>query len=95
MNTDELTDSMDRMRCDLSATWLAIAAMQTVLTPAQRESVLTAMAKASAQKQAMYDAPQPNAEMQVKLAQAKVQMQQAEDRVFALLQAAPNVFGPG
>lgn len=92
MKIEEITDRLDRLRCDMSATWTALAAMQTVLTPEQRQQVLEAMAKASAQKQAMYDAPLPTPEAQAVLSRYREMMQASEGRVYEMLQGGSKQF---
>lgn len=88
----EINERLDNLRCDLAATWLAIGAMQTVLSAEQNQCVLEAMAKASAQKQALYDVPQPTPEAQEQMQRYRVLMQQAEQRLYQLLQNAPQQF---
>jgi paraquat-inducible protein B len=90
----ELTEKLDRLRLDLAATWNALAAMQTVLTPAQRQQVLESMALASAKKQEMYDAPQATPEATAKLQSYRQQAQAAEDRLHQMLSGAPAWLTP-
>ena len=88
MKTDiqELREITDRLRCDLSATWLALAATQTVLTPEQRQAVLTEFSRQSAQKQELYDAPRSSPEAQARVQYYLAQMQASEERVYEVLQ---------
>ena len=94
MNTEELTQKIDRLRCDLSAVLQAVACMQAVLPPEQQQQVLTAMAKASAMKQELYDAPQATPEAQAAVRQAGAQMQASEERVYEMLHGASQLFQP-
>lgn len=88
----ELAEKLDRLRADLSATNLALAATTTVLTKEQRQDLLRSFAQASAQKQSFFDQlPMQEAEARA----AGRLFQQAEDRVYQLLQAAPEQFGKG
>ena len=90
-----IIDRLDKLRYDLAASWQAIGALQTVLTPQQRKDVLAAMAVASAKKQALYDAPLPTPEAQAQLEKHRGLMQAAEQRLYQLLQHAPVEFQPG
>lgn len=88
----QLTERVDRLRADLAATNLALAATATVLTPEQRQQVLQAIAKASAQRQATYE--------QIPIAEEKLRsavqlFQEAEGRIYGYLQGAPEQFGKG
>ena len=94
MTLDQLTENVDRLRCDLSATWQALGALQTVLTPAQHQQVLQAMAVASAKKQELYDAPQATPEAQATVQRYGRLMQESEQRVYELLQGAYAQFQP-
>lgn len=83
-----LTEKLDRQRADLAATNLALIAIASVLTPEQRQDVLTTMARASAEKQATFERI-PTAAMQ----EGTVRFQEAEQRVFQLLQGAMTRYG--
>lgn len=85
----ELAEKLDRLRADLAATNQALAATMTVLTLEQRQSLLTALANASAQKQAFYE-KLPISEEGIRVATQL--MQEAEERVYRLLQSAPERF---
>lgn len=84
----ELREITDRLRADLSATWLALAAMQSVLTPEQQQTVKAAMATGSAKKQALYDAPRSTPQAQAIVEHYRQQMQAAEERLYEVLQGA-------
>ncbi|MBS3998228.1 MAG: hypothetical protein KGZ67_13025 [Hydrogenophaga sp.] len=89
MNEDmqRLRESMDRLRCDLSATNQALCAMAAAMPPEQLQDVLTKMAKASAAKQATFEQiPTPTMRAAVK------QMLESEDRLYQLLQGASKLF---
>jgi hypothetical protein len=90
-----IMDRLENLRCDLAATWLAIGAMQTVLTAQQQKDVLAAMSVASAKKQVLYDAPLPTPEARMQLEKHRANMQAAEQRLYQLLQHAPVEFQPG
>ena len=94
MNLEQLTETVDRLRCDLSATWQVLGAMQTILTPEQRQNVLTALAVASAKKQALYDAPQATPEAQARVQHYGQLMQASETRLYEMLQGAAVQFQP-
>ena len=85
----ELAEKLDRLRADLAATNQALAATMTVLAPKQQQDVLTALANASAQKQAFYE-KLPISEEGIRVATQL--MQEAEERVYRLLQSAPERF---
>ena len=90
ISISELAQKVDKLRADLSATNQALAATMTVLTSEQLAGVLTALANASAQKQAFYE--------RLPISQEGIQaatqlMQAAEDRMYQLLQGAPSAFG--
>jgi hypothetical protein len=85
---DRISEKLDRQRADLAATNLALASIAAALTPEQMQHVLTTMAKASADKQATFEQiPSPA------LQSAALLFQEAEQRVFALLQGAANHYG--
>ncbi len=88
----ELSEKIDRLRADLSATNLALSATMTVLTQEQHQEVLRAIAQASVKKQAFVEQI-PISE--AKLREAGQQLRQAEDRIYKLLQGAPGQFGKG
>lgn len=85
----KLAEKLDRLRADLSATNQALAATMTVPTPEQRQDVLTALANASAQKQAFYE-KLPISEEGMRVATRL--MQAAEERVYQMLQSALGLF---
>jgi NADP-dependent 3-hydroxy acid dehydrogenase YdfG len=88
----DLAEKLDRLRADLAATNLALAATTTVLTQAQRQDVLQALARASAKKQAFVD----QLPISEEAARSAIQLfQEAEGRVHQLLQGAPEQFGKG
>lgn len=85
-----LTEKLDRQRADLAATNLALVAITAALTPNQRQHALNTMAKASAEKQATFE------QIPTPAMQAATQLfQEAEQRVYALLQGASNRYGQG
>lgn len=90
MDMDELkaiTEKLDRLRIDLAATNMAVAAISTVLTPEQRKLVLARYARASAEKQHFFEQlPSPTAQAAMPL------VQEAEDRIYRMLQEAPTKF---
>lgn len=86
----ELSEKIDRLRADLAATNIALAATVTVLTPEQHQEVLQAMAQASVKKQAFFEKI-PISE--AKIREAEQLFRQAEDRIYQFLQAAPGHFG--
>ena len=88
-NIKELAEKLDRLRADLAATNQALAATMTVLTPEQRQGMLTALAHASAQKQSFYE-KLPISEEGMRAATRL--MQAAEERLYKMLQAAPGLF---
>lgn len=88
----DLAEKLDRLRADLAATNLALAATTTALTQEQRQDVLQALARASAKKQAFFD----QLPMSEEEARSAVRLfQEAEGRVYQLLQGAPELFGKG
>lgn len=89
MNIEQLTETVDRLRADLSATWIALGALQSALTPEQQQQVLREFARVSAAKSAIYDAPLPTPEAQAQLSRMRGLAQQAEERVFGLLRQPP------
>ena len=89
MNEDiqRLTEKLDRLRCDLSATNQALGAMAAAMPPEQLQDVLTKMAKASAAKQATFEQiPMPA------MRAALQQMLEAEERLYQMLQGASKAF---
>lgn len=94
MNMEELTKKVDQLRYDLSAVLQAVACIQAVLPTEQQQQVLTAMEKASALKQELYDAPQATPEAQAKVRLAGAAMQASEERVYEMLHGASQLFRP-
>jgi hypothetical protein len=89
MNEDMklITETLDRLRSDLSATNLALSAMAAAMPPEQLKDVLTKMAKASALKEATYEqTPVPAMKAVLK------QHLEAEDRLYQALQGASKKF---
>lgn len=89
MNEDikTLSEKLDRLRCDLSASNQALCAMAAAMPPEQLQDVLTKMAMASARKQATFE--------QIPVPAMKAALQQlleAEDRVYQALQGASKLF---
>jgi len=89
ISINELAEKLDRLRADLAATNQALAATMTMLTPEQRQGLLTALANASAQKQAFYE-KLPISEEGMRVATRL--MQEAEERLYRFLQSAPERF---
>lgn len=87
---EDLKAKLDRLRADLAATNLALAAIASALTPEQHQHVLTTMAKASAEKQAAFEQI-PTPAMQAGTAL----FQEAEQRAYQLLQGAMARYGKG
>jgi hypothetical protein len=87
MDNKQLTETVDRLRCDLSATCMALVAIQNALTPEQRVLVLQNLAKASAQRQVLFDAPLPTPAAQEKLSRLRALSQAAEERIYQMLQS--------
>ena len=92
MNGDmqQLTERMDRLRHDLSATTSALAAIAANMPPEQLQRVLTTMARESSEKQKLFEQTATPAALQ-----AARQAQEAEERVYLRLQKAPQYPGPG
>lgn len=83
-----LIEKLDRQRADLAATNLALASIASALTPEQLQHVMATMAKASAEKQATFERiPTPSMRAATGL------FQEAEQRMFALLQGAASRYG--
>lgn len=83
-----LMEKLDRLRADLAATNLALAAIASALSPEQLQHAMTTMAKASAEKQATFERiPTPAMRGATKL------FQEAEQRVFAMLRGAATRYG--
>jgi hypothetical protein len=83
-----LTIKLDRQRADLAATNLALASIASALSPEQLQHVLTTMARASAEKQQTFEQlPNPAAR------EATALFQEAEQRVFHLMQGAAARYG--
>lgn len=85
MNMEEklnaLADKLDRLRCDLSATNSALAAVMTALPAEAREQALKSLAELSVMKSETVDQlPTPAAQA------AARQLLAAENRVYQLLQ---------
>ena len=90
MNEDitKIYEKLDRLRSDLSATWLALMATHSVLTPQQQQQVLAEFAALSAQKQQMLEGSAKDPGQAKSFEQVQAKFQASEQHVYALLQGA-------